>query len=143
MEFLHQLAGKVVPWVPRLTALGWAIFAALTALAYYGVSPAQLEVPSSLLPGGLWVAWAFAAVLLMIGALVPPNASETQRGIARWFRIAGIAVIAALLAMWTDAFISSGDRGWVSGKNYLALLVAAVASAVITGRERGREWEPK
>ena len=143
MEWLHDVARKLVPWVPRLTALGWAIFAALTALAYNGVRPEQLEVPATILPGDLWVAWAFAAILLTLGGLVPPNASETQLSIARWLRIAGIAVVAALLAMWTDAFFNSGDRGWVSGKNYLALLVAAVASAVITGRERGRVWEPK
>lgn len=130
-------------WQPRIVALAWAVYAALTSLAYIRTSPEQLEVPGTILPMTLWQAWAVAAVLLVLGALVPPGAGYRSRRIALGLRVVGLAVIAALLAMWTDAYLGYGERGWVSGKNYLALLITAVCSAVIVGQDGGEPWPRK
>lgn len=130
-------------WKPRAVALTWAIYAALTSMAYIGARPEQLEVPRTILPVSLWAAWATAGVLLVLGALAPPTASPRLRRIARILRVSGLALIAGLLTMWTEAYMGYGDRGWVSGKNYLALLVAAGFSAVIAGRDGGEPWAQK
>ena len=131
-------------WKPRIIALIWAAYAALTSMAYMGARPEQLEVPRTILPVSLWAAWATAGVLLALGALAPPTAGPRLRRAARILRISGLALIAALLTMWTEAYLGYGDRGWVSGKNYLALLVAAGFSAVIAGQDGGGEpWAPK
>lgn len=137
MEQLHKLQRILYAWAPRLVALTWGAYAATTALAYLDARPGQLEIPASILPGDLWTAWALAAILLVLGAIVPSSRTNTELSVARWFRVAGMAIIAALLAMWTDSFFGASDRGWVSGKNYLMLLVTCVAFTVIAGRERG------
>lgn len=131
-------------WKPRAVALTWAVYAGLTSMAYMGARPEQLEVPRTILPVSLWQAWAAAGVLLTLGAVFPPTASPRLRRIARILRVVGLALIAGLLTMWTEAYMGYGDRGWVSGKNYLALLVAAGFSAVIAGRDGGGEpWPQK
>lgn len=130
-------------WKPRAVALTWAVYAALTSMAYMDARPEQLEVPATILPVRLWAAWAAAGVLLTLGAVFPPTASPRLRRIARILRVVGLALIAGLLTMWTEAYMGYGDRGWVSGKNYLALLVAAGFSAVIAGRDGGGETWPQ
>lgn len=137
MEQLHKLQRILYAWAPRLVALTWGTYAATTALAYLDASPGQLEIPANILPGGLWAAWALAAILLVLGAIIPPSRTNAELSVARWFRVAGMAIIAALLAMWTDSFFGASDRGWVSGKNYLMLLATCVAFTGIVGRERG------
>lgn len=135
--------GRLRRWRPRIIALIWAAYAALTSMAYMGARPEQLEVPRTILPVSLWAAWATAATLLTLGAVFPPTASPRLRRIARILRISGLALIAALLTMWTEAYLGYGDRGWVSGKNYLTLLVAAGFSAVIAGQDGGEPWPQK
>ncbi len=120
---------------PRLQSLAWSVWAALTALAYLGATPDQLEVPARILPVPLWAAWAVASALLFFGAITPPAMPPRHHQVARWFRIIGISIVAGLLVLWTEAFLGAGARGWVSSKNYAIMVIFAIVTAFTMGRE--------
>ena len=121
-----RISGCVQRYLPRFLATAWAVFAAATAAAYIGVGPPQLEAVDGALSAPMWLLWAVAATALLFGSLVPSGASEHARDVARWSRIIGMGIIAAELTIWTIAFFVDQPRGWVSGKNYLMLLISAL-----------------
>lgn len=121
-----RISGCVQRYLPRFLATAWAVFAAATAAAYIGVVPPQLEAVDGALSAPMWLLWAVAATALLFGSLVPSGASEHARDVARWSRIIGMGIIAAELTIWTIAFFVDQPRGWVSGKNYLMLLISAL-----------------
>lgn len=125
--------------LPRMISLAWALWVAPTAFAYIDGAPVQLQPAEAILMMPVWVVWALAAGLLALGAMVPPGASEAQLEVARWMRIIGLAIAAALLAMWGMAFFEAESaRGWVSAKNYLFMSLMALVSAYLAGRDRAR-----
>lgn len=129
--------------LPRLIALAWALWALPTALAYVDGAPPQLETAEAILFVPVWVVWALAAGLLALGSLVPPGASELELEVARWMRVAGLAICAGMLIMWGAAFFGAApDRSWISGKNYLFMALCAAVSAYLSGRDRARVRGP-
>lgn len=134
-----RVTGFVAVHLPRLISLAWALWVIPTAFAYVDGSPPQLVSAEALLMLPIWVVWALAAALLVLGSLVPPGASERQLEAARWMRVVGLAICAGLLIMWGAAFLGAdGGRGWVSAKNYLFMALAAIVSAYLSGRDRAR-----
>ncbi|MDO5683787.1 MAG: hypothetical protein Q4G46_13300 [Propionibacteriaceae bacterium] len=134
---LERLRQFVAHTAPRWLALTWAVWSALTALAYVDAAPQQLEAPASILPLPLWAAWAIAALLLILGAVIPPQMPPRHHQIARWFRILGMSIVTALLVLWVEAFLGAGGRGWVSAKNYALMVCFGLATAFTMGREEG------
>lgn len=127
-------------WGPRIIALVWAKWAAQTTLAYIDLVPDQLHWVESSTPVPLWSWWAGCAVLLTLGAIVPPQAGPKAQDIARGMRVAGVGLIALALCVWAIVFYAEQPRGWVSGKNYAMIFYAAAASAWFVGRnEVGRK----
>ncbi|ALC05903.1 hypothetical protein CDES_07470 [Corynebacterium deserti GIMN1.010] len=119
---------------PRVLALLWAGYATTRIVAYIDSAPPQLAVIHSILP--LWVPWAVAAVLLTLGALVPPWGSDRQKRIAQHMRQWGSTVSSATIMAWAAAFlVADVSRGWVSAANYVMLGVFALVSGWIMSRE--------
>ena len=105
---------------PRLLALLWAAYDGSRVLAYLDTSPPQLEAVAAILP--LWIPWALATVLLILGGLVPPQAGHCPQQAARLMRQYGMTITTALLLVWGAAFlISDFSRGWVSAVSYIML----------------------
>ena len=127
---------------PRALSAVWAVFAAATSVGYYGRTVSALTPVESVLPAGSpMLAWMAAAVLLAVGAIIPPSRCWARAG--RAFRITGIAIAGALLAMWAVSFgvdaIVDGSRMWVSAKNYVMLAMAAMGSGALMGRDRASQ----
>lgn len=119
---------------PRLLALLWAAYDGSRALAYLDTSPPQLEAVAAILP--LWIPWALATALLVLGALVPPQAGRRSQQAARLMRQHGMTITTALLLVWAVAFIISDfDRGWVSGGSYLMLACFSGWAGWVASRE--------
>ena len=128
---------------PRWLSAGWATWAWITSLSYIGVEPAALNPAAALIPGvSLAVAWALVALILTVGAVLPPRPGAVGR-VGRAARAVGITVLAGMLAAWAATYaidsIVDGGRLWVSAKNYFALAVAAAASAAHIARNRAPE----
>ena len=128
---------------PRWLSAGWATWAWITSLSYAGVEPAALNPAAALIPGvSLAVAWALVALILTVGAVLPPRPGAVGR-VGRAARAVGITVLAGMLAAWAATYaidsIVDGGRLWVSAKNYFALAVAAAASAAHIARNRAPE----
>lgn len=121
-----KLSGYVQRYLPRFLATAWAAFAAATAIAYMTKVPPQLEAVDGAISAPVWLLWTVAAAALTLGVLVPSSASARVQDIARWSRILGMTIIIAELVIWTAAFFVDQPRGWVSGKNYLMLLINAL-----------------
>lgn len=127
---------------PRRVAAAWAVWAWATCIAYIGESPTALTPVSVLLPTGrLSAAWAIVAVLLTVGAALP--ARDRMARVGRVLRSIGVVLLTAGLAAWSATYlldsIVDGGRMWVSGKNYLALTTAAIASSAFIARSRAPE----
>lgn len=133
-ERLHLFLSRTAP---RWLALAWAVWSALTAAAYLDAAPRQLEVTATILPLPLWAAWTVAALILTLGAIIPPQMPPRHHQVARWFRIVGISIVTALLVLWVGAFFGEGERGWVSAKNYALMCVFGLVTAFTMGREGG------
>ena len=131
-------------WGPRIIALYWVKWATQTAVAYLDLVPKQLAWVDSFTPIPLWSWWAACAVLLFLGAIVPPCAGPKAQDIARYLRVAGVGLIALALCVWTIVFYAEQPRGWVSGKNYELIFLAAAASAWALGRNQvgGKQVKP-
>lgn len=124
-------------FTPRTTATLWAIYAATTSYGYWGKSVDALTPVESILPSSSpALAWAVTAVILTIGVLAPDKQRWAATG--RICRLTGITIAGALLAMWAGSYfydaIAEHSRMWVSGKNYVMLTIAAMASGSIMGR---------
>ena len=126
---------------PRWLSLGWSIWAMTACLSYLGTEPSALDPVSNLIPGmSLALMWALVALVLFVGAVLPPRAGAVGR-ISLYARLVGVVVLAALLAAWgatylVDSAMQGGGRMWVSGKNYAALAIAATASAAHIARHK-------
>lgn len=133
---------------PRSLSAAWAVWASLTAAAYIGAEPVALGPVSTLTLGvPLSAVWGVTATLLVVGAALP---SRGRAGVvARRARVVGITLVAGLLAAWASTYIldslgPEGGRLWVSGKNYLALTIAALGSAArISRHHTGAEVQPE
>jgi len=128
------------PWVshaaPRALALLWAVYCASRIVAYEETTPPQLSAVAALLLVPLWAVWAVAAVLLALGGLVPPQAGNTSKRLARGMRQWGMTISLSLLAMWAAAFlITDVNRGWVSAGNYLMLALFAGWAGWVASRD--------
>ena len=118
----------------------WAIWDAATAVAYIDSSPPQLQRVENILHMPIWVVWAVATAFLVVGVLIPAKRSERFRELAIWTRGIGMALSAALLALWGLEFIfSDAERGWVSGKNYLMLADNGLFFGYLVSRYSMRE----
>lgn len=127
---------------PRCVAAAWAAWAWATCIAYLGESPTALSPVSVLLPHGhLSTVWAIVAVLLTAGAALP--ARNRLARVGRALRSIGVVLLTAGLAAWAATYlldsIVDGGRMWVSGKNYLALTGAAIASSAFIARSHAPE----
>lgn len=131
-------------WGPRIIALYWVKWATQTAVAYLDLVPKQLAWVDSFTPIPLWSWWAMCAVLLFLGAIVPPCAGPRAQDIARYLRVSGVGLIALALCVWTIVFYAEHPRGWVSGKNYELIFLAAAASAWALGKNQvgGKRVKP-
>ncbi|MDO4607330.1 MAG: hypothetical protein Q4B12_08435 [Bowdeniella nasicola] len=124
---------------PRLLSAVWAAWAWITTVAYVDSTPRALEPLVAMVPGNnvAWL-WGIAALLLTIGAVVPPGC----RGVAwaRRARSTGLAIVAALLAAWAATYaldaVSDGTRFWVTAKNYGFLALLAMLTSPAVGRAR-------
>lgn len=131
-----MVARVIAALLPRIIALAWAMWVIPTSYAYVGGAPIQLMAVEGLLHVPIWAVWALAAVLLILGAAVPPKAPDCHQEVARWLRIIGMAIVAALLVLWGGAFFETGvERAWVTGKNYLFMGFLAGAMTFIVGRD--------
>ena len=124
----------MMQWVthPRPASAIWAAWAWATAAAYWTTTPAQLDPVTRLIPGEhIFLAWAATATLLTLGATLPT-------ALGRWCRVIGLAVATWLLVAWATAYIydawTQQTRLWVSGKNYLFMAIAAMATSPIIGK---------
>lgn len=133
-----KITGWVQRWLPRLLALVWAAWAAVTAVAYIDMVPQQLAAVDGAISAPVWLLWAIAATLLVAGVLVPSCAPDAAHTIARWSRITGMTIITAELVVWTAAFFVDEPRGWVSGKNYAMLLGMALFCTWTIARDKAR-----
>lgn len=119
---------------PRLLALLWAVYSTSRALAYVDSSPPQLAAVADLVP--LWIPWSAAAVLLMLGGLVPSRAGTRSQCGARLMRQYGMTISSALLLVWGTAFILSDfHRGWVTASSYLMLVAFSGWSGWLASRD--------
>ena len=119
----------------RLISGSWAIWAWATAFAYTEREPSGLDPVSVWLPVNLALAWGFIALLLTLGAILPRHGWVGK--MARVCATTGTALLAGMLAAFSVSYGFSGGRGWVSAKNYAALLAAALACALLFGRGHG------
>lgn len=127
----------VAPLAPRLLAAVWATWAAATGYAYRDGAPVQLATVEDILPVPLTVVWYAAAVALLAGALVPPQAGHRWTRLGSHLRGAGLVAVVALLGIWAAEFYTTGvERGWVTGKNYVLLALAGLTHAWWIGRDR-------
>lgn len=131
-----RITGYIQRYLPRFLAIAWAAWAAATAAAYLDLVPRQLAMVDSAVGTPVWLMWAVAAVALFLGVLVPSTASATAHDVARWSRIGGMMIIIAELVVWTVAFFAESPRGWVSGKNYLMLMIMAMYTTWTIARDR-------
>lgn len=119
---------------PRIAALGWALYGLSRALAYIDSSPPQLSGVATLMP--LWMPWAVATALLVLGGLVPIKAGPRSKAIARTLRKWGMTLTFSWLIVWGVAFIVADvSRGWVTATSYLALAVFALISGWVASRD--------
>lgn len=127
---------------PQILSAFWAAWAWLAAVAYWDKTPEQLDPVVRMIPGErIFVTWVMVAVLLTVGALCRHHV------IGRWIRVAGLVLTTWLLVAWSAAYIYEAlmgqNRMWVSGKNYLFLAIAAMATSPFIGRDprsrHGRE----
>lgn len=133
---------------PRSLSAAWAVWASLTAAAYIEAEPYALGPVLTLTLGvPLSAVWGVTATLLIVGAALP---SRGRAGVvARRARVVGIMLVAGLLAAWASTYMldslgPEGGRMWVSGKNYLALTLAALGSAARINRPHtGAEVQPE
>lgn len=131
-----MVARVIAALLPRIIALVWAVWVIPTSYAYVDGAPVQLMAVEGLLHVPIWAVWALAAVLLILGAAVPPKAPGCHQEVARWLRIIGMAIVAALLMLWGGAFFETGvERAWVTGKNYIFMGLLAGAMTFIVGRD--------
>lgn len=131
-----MVARVIAALLPRIIALVWAMWVIPTSYAYVGGAPIQLMAVEGLLHVPIWTVWALAAVLLILGAAVPPRAPDSHQEVARWLRIIGMAIVAALLVLWGGAFFETGvERAWVTGKNYIFMGLLAGAMTFLVGRD--------
>lgn len=129
----------------RLLAIGWAVWAASTAWAYADTTPEVLQNVEILLRTPIWAVWAAAAMLLLLGVMVPPSTRTWVQHTGTVLRGSGMALAAGLLFLWGAEFYTSDmERGWVSGKNYLWLGALALASSYLVGlgSERAEKRPP-
>lgn len=123
-----------------IICLLWGIWDAATAVAYLDGAPQQLQTAERLLHMPIWVVWAAAATMLIIGALVPAGKGRIWMDAAIWLRGIGLAISAALLGVWSlEFFFAESERGWVSGKNYLLLTFVALHYGWMVSRYSVRE----
>lgn len=119
---------------PRAAALLWATYDASRSLAYLDTSPPQLSSVGEWMP--LWIPWAATTALLVLGALVPTNAGEKSKHLARLMRQWGMTLTLSLLLVWGVAFIISDfTRGWVTGGSYIMLAAFAGWSGWVASRD--------
>lgn len=126
---------RVSPAGLRLISGGWALWSWITALAYLHKEPSSLDPVSIWLPLNLAWTWAFIALLLTLGAVLPRHGKTGK--IARGCATLGTAFLAGMLAAFMVAYGLSDGRGWVSAKNYAALTVAAFICSRLLGRGHG------
>lgn len=137
---LRNIAQQVQRRLPRMLALGWALWCTATAVAYVEHVPPQLEAVDGALASPVWGLWAGAAVLLLLGSVVTSAAPPRVQNVARWLRITGMTITCATLIIWTVAFFMDEPRGWVTGKNYALLaIMAAVTTWTIARDEASRK----
>lgn len=128
--------------LPRVLSILWAAWAAATAAAYADGTPPQLLPVDSVTPIPLSALWSIASGLLLAGVLVRTDAPPCAQNVARWLRLAGIALIVGLLIVWSFAFFFEAPRGWVSGKNYLlAAALGTINSWTIARNQSG--WKAR
>lgn len=119
---------------PRVVALLWAAYNLSRAYGYWGTSPPQLQIVANIMP--LWVPWMVVSVLLVAGALVPPQMPPKHHSVARAARQWGMSLTAGVLLVWAVAFFAAdAARGFMSGGSYLMLMVSALAFGTIASRE--------
>ena len=123
-----------------LICVQWLIWDAATAVAYLDSTPPQLQRVENILHLPIWGVWVIVSALLLLGVLIPTKRSTRFREVAIWTRGLGLALSAALLALWGLEFIfSDAERGWVSGKNYLMLGVNGLFFGYLVSRYSVRE----
>lgn len=134
-KFAHTWLLRVAHHPQFISAL-WALWCSWTALAYVDrdVDALRAMIPT----GSLALAWAVAAGLLWVGALWPRSGRCASWG--RVIRGLGVSIVMAFLFLWSgtyfaDGVIDGGSRLWVSAKQYLALMVAAIYTAPAVSRE--------
>lgn len=126
--------------LPRLVAAAWSVWAYATAYAYLDGPPATLEMTQYYLPISISAAWSVAATLALVGALVPPSRLVWLQILGATLRGLGLAITAGLLTVWGIEFVAGEmNRGWVSGKNYWMLALAALAACWYVGQDAPRE----
>jgi len=131
-----MVARVIAALLPRIIALVWAVWVIPTSYAYVGGAPIQLMAVEGLLHVPIWTVWAVAAVMLILGAAVPPKAPDCHQEVARWLRIIGMAIVGMLLVLWGGAFFEADSaRGWVTGKNYIFMGFLAACMTFIVGRD--------
>ena len=132
---------KVTCWLqlaaPRLLAAAWAAWAAATAYAYKSGAPVQLQRLEEVIYVPIWVLWAVSAALLIVGAVCPAPYGTRRHEVVSWSRGIGLAITAGLIGAWAIEFMNTETgRGWVSGKNYIALAASALTHSWLVGRYR-------
>lgn len=119
---------------PRVAALIWAGYDLSRALAYIDSSPPQLAAVSAWVP--LWIPWAVATAMLILGGLVPTGAPGWAKRTARWMRQWGMTITLAAVTVWGVAFlVADFSRGWVTAGSYLMLAGFALICGWVASRE--------
>lgn len=119
---------------PRVAALLWAAYDLSRVLAYVDSSPPQLSAVSEWMP--LWIPWAVATTMLVLGGLVPTGAAGWAKRHARWLRQWGMTITLSTLTVWGVAFlVADFSRGWVTAGSYLMLAGFALACGWVASRE--------
>lgn len=93
---LHNVRAWLANYLAIPVCLLWAIWDALTALAYIEKSPPQLQRIENILHMPIWVVWAVVAGVLLVGALIPV---KRFREVAIWTRGTGMVLSVILLAL--------------------------------------------
>lgn len=119
---------------PRAAALTWAVYDASRVAAYWETSPSQLSEVAVFIP--LWIPWAVATFLLVVGGCVTPGVGPRSKKIALGMRQWGITLTVMLLMVWGVSFIVTDHaRGWVTAGSYVMLAGAASISGLVVSRE--------